>query len=449
MIQPGCFHTANGGYLILDALRLLQQPMAWEGVKRTLRSGKVRIESLEQTLSLGSTITLEPEPIPIRVKVALLGDRQLYHLLAEADADFDELFKVQADFGEDMPAGESTQENYARLIAAFVQRQKLMPFDRGAVLRVIGESFRRAADQHKLSAEVHFVADLLREADYWAGAENRRVVSEADVAKAVQAKEYRSDRVRELLQEQIERGILVIETQGERVGQVNGLSVLQLGGFAFGRPSRITARVAPGDGEVVDIEREAELSGPLHSKGVLILSGYMKARYGSDLPLSLNASLVFEQSYGGIDGDSASSAELYALLSAIAEVPLRQNVAVTGAVSQRGEVLAIGGVNEKIEGFFDVCNANGWAGGESVLIPESNVVHLQLRDDVVEAVADGRFAVYVAATIDDGIGVLTGLEPGAQGSDGAFPEGTFNAKVAARLRAFADARRRFEHEKDA
>ena len=443
MIRPGSVHRANGGYLILDAQKLLTRPMAWDALKRVLRAEEIRIQPPGQAMGLFGTTTLEPEPIPLDVKVVLIGDRRLYYLLSGLDPDFPRLFKVAADFEERIERSEDNSRLYARLIATLARRESLRPLDRGAVARALQYSARLAGDAERLSTSLESVADLLREADYWAGQEGRARITEADVERTIEAQIDRLDRVRDQVQEQMVRGTVAIATEGAAAGQVNGLSVLQLGGFAFGRPSRITARIRLGRGEVIDIEREVELGGPLHSKGVLILSGYLSAHYASERPLSLSASLVFEQSYGGIDGDSASSAELYALLSAIAEVPIKQGFAVTGSVNQFGEVQAIGGVNEKIEGFFDLCAARGLTGEQGVLIPATNVKHLMLDRRVREAVAEGRFSVHAIATIDQGIALLTGLPAGERGPDGRFPEGSVNARVEARLLALAEARRSF------
>ena len=443
MIRPGALHRANGGYLIVDALKILTRPMAWGGLKQALLAKEIRIEPLAQALGLLSTVTLEPEPIPLDVKVVLVGDRLLYYLLAQHDPEFGRLFKVAADFDERIDRSDDNNQFYARLIATLVRKEKLKAFDTAAVARVLEYSARHAGDSEKLSTQIEGLADVLRESDYWAGRAGRKLVGAAEVQHALDARIHRLDRVRQRTQEEIERGTIVIDTEGETVGQINGLAVLQLGSFAFGRPSRITARVRLGRGEVVDIEREVELGGPLHSKGVLILSGYLSSHYASDRPLSLGASLVFEQSYGGIDGDSASSAELYALLSAIAEVPIKQGFAVTGSVNQRGEVQAIGGVNEKIEGFFDLCAARGLSGAQGVLIPATNVKHLMLHARVVDAVAEGRFHIYPVGTIDQGLGILTGVAAGARGPDGRFPKGTVNDKVEASLIALAEKRRAF------
>ena len=443
MIRPGALHKANGGYLILDARKVLTRPLSWDGLKRALFAKEIRTEPMAQMIGLLSTTSLEPEPIPLDLKIVLIGDRELYYLLSFYDSEFGDLFKVSADFDELIDRSESNDQLYARQVATLVRKNALRPFGRKAVGRVLEQAARQAGDAERLSAKTDTVADLLREADHWAQAEGRKVVERADVQKAIDKQIYRQDRIRQRMQEQILRGTVLIDDRGAKVGQINGLSVLGLGGFAFGRPSRITARVRLGRGDLVDIEREVELGGPLHSKGVLILRGFLSSHYASDRPLSLSASLVFEQSYGGVDGDSASSAELYALLSAIAEVPIKQSLAVTGSVNQHGEVQAIGGVNEKIEGFFDLCRERGLTGEQGVLIPAANVRHLMLRPDVIEAVRDGRFGVYPVTSIDQGIEILTGLPAGRRGPDGRFPADSLNHRVEARLIELAEQRRAF------
>jgi lon-related putative ATP-dependent protease len=443
LIKAGALHRANGGSLILEARKVLLQPFTWEELKRALSSQEIRVEVLGQTLSLVSTVSLEPEPIPLDVKVVLLGERLLYYMLAERDPDFGDLFKVAADFEDQMDRSSENHLLYARMIATMVRQENLRPLDRQAVARVIEQSARLAGDAERLSTHVRSIADLLREADYWAGQARHQLVTAADVQQAIDAQIYRSDRVRERIQEEIQRGTILIDTQGAKVGQVNGLSVITLGQLAFGRPSRITARVRLGRGEVVDIEREVALGGPIHSKGVLILSSYLGARYALDRPLSLSASLVFEQSYSGVEGDSASSAELYALLSALAELAIKQGLAVTGSVNQYGQVQAIGGVNEKIEGFFDICRAQGFTGAQGVLIPASNVKHLMLRHDIVDAVAAERFHVYPVETIDEGIELLTGMPAGERNDAGEFPPGSVNQVVEARLLALSEKRLAF------
>jgi len=370
---------------------VLTQPFAWETLKRALRSRRLRIETPGESIGFISTVTLEPETIPLDVKVVLLGEPQLYYVLTESDPEAGELFKVVADFDNRMDRSTGTALQYAKLIATLARRENLKSLDRGAMARVVEHGARLAGDAEKLSTHMGSIVDLVREADFWAGEDGAAVVGAAHVQRAIDARIYRVDRVRERIQEEIQRGTLLVETDGERVGQINGLAVLQMHDFAFGRPTRISCRVRLGKGQVVDIEREVALGGPLHSKGVLILASYLGTRFAREMPLSLSASLVFEQSYSGVDGDSASSAELYALLSALSGIPIRQGWAVTGSVDQHGRVQAIGGVNEKIEGFFEVCRARGLTGRQGVLIPAANVKHLMLRRDVVEAAARRPF----------------------------------------------------------
>lgn len=443
LIKPGALHRANGGYLIMDAHKVLLQPYAWEQLKRAIRSHEIRIESLGQLFGLVSTVSLEPEPIPLEVKVVLLGERLLYYLLHEYDPDFSELFKVEVDFEEQMARTPENEQLYAQLIGTLAKKEGLRHFDRTAVARVIEHSARLVSDTQKLSVRMQSIADLLREADYWAGEANHQVITAADIQQAIETQIQRANRVHERLLEEIQRETILIDTQGEQVGQINGLSVIMLGNFTFGHPSRITARIRLGQGEVMDIEREVELGGPLHSKGVLILTSFLGARYALQQPLSLSASLVFEQSYGGVEGDSASSAELYTLLSALAEIPLKQGLAVTGSINQHGRIQAIGGVNEKIEGFFDVCRARGLTGEQGVLIPAANVKHLMLRQDVVEAVAAGQFHIYPVQTIDQGLEILMGLPAGERDEEGNFPPGTINQRVEARLIMLADTLRKY------
>ena len=437
LIRPGALHRANGGYLVLDARKVLSQPFSWEELKRALRSGEVRIEPPERLFGLAAAASLEPTAISLDVKVVLLGDRMIWHLLSAVDPEFDRLFKVQADFDDVLPRTPEAERDLARLVATVARRETLPPFDRAAVGQVLREAARLAGDATRISAEVSAIRDLVREAGHGARTAGRTVVGPADVRAAIAAQERRAGRVRALVLEEIRRGTLVIETRGAVVGQVNGLSVIPAGRGTFGRPSRITARVRMGKGEVVDIEREVALGGPVHSKGVLILAGLLGGRYSGEFPLTLSASLVFEQSYSGVEGDSASSAELYALLSAIAGIPLRQAIAVTGSVDQLGRVQAVGGVTEKIEGFFEVCAARGLEGDEGVLVPEANVRHLVLRDEVLAAVAAGRFRIWPVTTIDDGLELLSGVPAGAADDAGRFPPGTFNARVVERLAAFA------------
>ena len=443
LIKAGALHHANGGYLILDARQVLLQPYAWDGLKRAIRAREMRIEPLGQALSLISTVSLAPQPVPLDVKVVLIGERLLYYMLYQLDPDFGELFKVEADFNEEMPRTPENNRLYARLIATIARREQLRPFDRGAIARVIEHSARLSGDAEKLSVHLLSISDLLREADYWASVAGNGAVTTGDVQRAIDAQIHRADRLQEQVQDQIRRGTILIDTTGARVGQVNGLSVVGLGHYAFGQPSRITARVRMGEGKVVDIEREVELGGPIHSKGVFILSSFLGARYAAERPLFLSASLVFEQSYGSVEGDSASMAELCALLSALAQVPVKQAWAMTGSVNQHGEAQPIGGVNEKIEGFFDVCRGRGLTGEQGVIIPASNVQHLMLRHDVVEAVQAGQFHVYPMRTVDDAIELLTGVPAGERDAEGNFPEGGINQHVEARLIELAEKQRAF------
>jgi lon-related putative ATP-dependent protease len=443
MIRPGALHRANGGYLILDAIKVLTQPYAWEGLKRALQSGEIRIESLAQLMSLVSTVSLEPETIPLDVKVILLGEPHIHYLLSMYDPEFSELFKVAVDFDHRMDRNPESQQSYARLVATLVRQEGLHHFDRAAVARVIEHSGRLLGDGEKLITHTRSLTDLLREADYQATQHDHDTVDADDVQQAINSGIHRVDRIREHINEEMQRGTLFIATSGEKTGQVNGLSVIDLGNFMFGRPTRITARVRIGDKEVVDIEREVELGGPIHSKGVFILTALLGARYLPDRPLAVSASLVFEQSYGEVEGDSASSAEFYTLLSALADAPVKQSLAVTGSVNQHGEIQPIGGVNEKIEGFFDICRLRGLTGDQGVVIPAANVKHLMLREDVRAAVANGEFAVYAVDTVDDGIELLTGVPAGQRDATGLFPEGSINRRVEDTLADFSEKLRAF------
>ncbi len=449
MIRPGALHQANGGYLIVDARKILSEMFSWEALKRALRSKSVTIISAAEQLGVTSTISLEPEPIPLKVKVVLIGERLLYYLLCSLDTDFSDLFKVEVDFDEELERSEENVALYARLIAAIAKREKLRPLNASGVARVIDEAARFSQDAERLSLRVGQLADLLREADFWAAETGHRRIAAGDIERAVNEQINRADRIRERSHELIDRNIVLIDTAGETIGQVNGLSVISLGNYSFGRPSRITARVRMGSGKVIDIERETKLGGPLHSKGVLILSSFLAATYAPDIPMSLWASIVFEQSYGGVDGDSASSAELYALMSALAEIPIRQSLAVTGSVNQNGQVQAIGGVNEKIEGFYDICQARGLTGDQGVLIPAANMKHLMIRPEIVKAAAKGRFNIYPVETINQGIELLTGFPAGMRRGDGLFTPNSINARIETRLRQFAEARMKFATKADA
>jgi predicted ATP-dependent protease len=446
LIKAGALLRANGGYLVLDARKVLMQPFAWEALKGAINTREVRIESLGQMLSLVTTVSLEPEPIPLDVKVALVGDRFLYYLLSRYDPEFSQLFKVVADFEERVERNAESNLLYARLIATVARNESLHHFDRAAAARAIEYCARMAEDAERLSTHMGSLVDLLREADYWARERGRDTVTVEDVQTAIDKRIYRVDRVRERIQEEIRRGTIMIDTDGERVGQINGLSVLMLGSYAFGQPSRITATARVGKGDVIDIERAVKLGGPTHSKGVMIISNFLADRYAKQRPLSLTASLAFEQSYGGVDGDSASVGEFCVLLSALADVPIKQSMAVTGSVNQHGMVQPIGGVNEKIEGFFDVCDVRGLTGGQGVVIPASNVKHLMLRGDVVEAAAAGRFHVYAVETVDEALELLTGLPAGEPDAEGVYPEGTVNRRVADRLTELFELKRKLAAE---
>ena len=432
-IKPGAIHRSNGGYLILEARKLLLEPYAWYALKRTLRAGCIDIESIGELIGLSSTETLEPAPIPLRMKVILLGEPQIYYLLCAYDPEFNDLFKVAAEFEDRIDRNAENDSAYAMLVASLIDKQSLLPFDRGSVAEVIDHAARIAEDADKMTLHMRRIRDLLTEADHWARVADSKTVAREHVSKAVEQQVERLSRLRERLQEAMLRETLLIATQGDEVGQINGLSVLRAGDFSFGQPSRITATVRMGKGEVIDIQREAELGGAIHSKGVLILAACLGARYASEQPLSLSASLVFEQTYGLVDGDSASVAELCALLSALGKIPIKQSLAVTGSINQLGQVQAIGGVNEKIEAFFDLCARRGLSGDQGVLIPRANVKHLMLRQDIVDAALSGRFQVCTVDTIDEAIEQLTGCSAGEADTDGMYPGDSVNGRVAAQL----------------
>ncbi|WP_413720434.1 Lon protease family protein [Silicimonas sp. MF1-12-2] len=443
LIRPGALHRANGGYLVLDARRVLSEPYAWDALKRSIKERAIKITSLAERMSLFSTTSLEPDSIPLDVRVVLVGDRFLHELLVMLDPDFQELFKVQADFEESVVRNDETLAGMSLLLRHYAEKEELLPLADDALARLLDEATRIAEDATKLSLRLSPVTDILREAEHYARAESVAEVRRQDIERAVEEQDRRASRVRDRVQESIARRTVMIDTEGRKVGQINGLSVHEMGGFRFGRPSRITARVRMGTGKLIDIEREVELGGPLHSKGVMILSGYLTSTYALDVPFSLHASLVFEQSYGGIEGDSASCAELVALLSALSQKDVRQDMAMTGSVNQLGEVQAIGGVNEKIEGFFDICAERGLTGAQAVIIPAANVDHLMLRDRVMEAVAAGRFGIIPVSTVDEAVELLTGVPAGKRGADGNFPDGSVNKLVEARLREFAQVRKSF------
>lgn len=442
MIKPGALHKANGGFLVLDARDVLLKPYSWDALKRTLKTGEIRVEDIAQQMGFATTATLDPEPIPFKAKIILIGEPFIYYLLYSQDPDFQELFKVKADFDTAAERTRANEQLYARFIAHACRERDLSPFTPDGTARVIEQCSRLVEDQRRLTTRFVDVVDLLTEASYWAqhGHSGRRkpVVKREHVQKAIDQKIYRSNRIEERVREMIADATVMVDTKGSVVGQINGLSVSSIGDYMFGRPSRITATHRLGAGELVDIEREVEMGGPIHSKGVLILAGYLGQKYASDRPMSLSARLVFEQSYSGVEGDSASSAELYALISSLSGVPIQQRFAVTGSVNQRGQVQAIGGVNEKIEGYFEVCQALGAKGDEAVLIPKANVRNLMLGDRVRQAVTKGRFHIYPVTTIDEGLSLLTGVPAGRLGARGLYPKNSVNALVIERLTALAE-----------
>jgi len=443
MIRPGALHRANGGFIVLDALHVLSEPFAWDALKRCLRTGEISIYSPGERLSLVSTVSLDPDPIPLRTRVILVGERMHYYLLSALDPDFAHLFKLEADLDDHLPDDAGARQGFARMIGTIARRAGIRPLDPGAVAAILREATRLAGDAERLTLNTDTLSDILREADHWADGNGHDAITPCDIETALLERERRASRIRELSHESITRETVLIDTDGAAIGQINALSVLQVGGYAFGRPSRLTARTRMGGGKLVDIERETELGGAIHSKGVLILQGYLAATYATDMPMSLWASLVFEQSYGGVDGDSASAAELLALVSSLAEAPIDQSFAITGSINQFGAIQAIGGVNEKIECFFDICAARGLTGRQGVLIPAANTKHLALRRRVIEAVESDRFRIIPVAHVDEAIALLMGSRAGARDADGAYPDGSINARVEARLRGFADARRAF------
>ena len=428
LIKGGALHRANGGFLLIDARKLLLQPYSWDSLKRALASKEIKIEAPSEDTSF-STISLDPQPIPLDVKVVMTGDAELYDLLSERDPDFSDYFKVEADFGMIIDRTDENEVEYAKLIGSLTKKKNLRSLNKQAVARVIEYSSRLADDSEKLTAHVSSIGDLLKEADYWARKSKASQIGKNHVDQAIKSQIYRSDRVNRAMLEQIDKGTILLDVKGERVGQINGLVVYNFTRNSFGKPTRITTQVRLGRGEFINIEREVAMSGPIHSKGVLILQALIANRFAKRSPLSLSASIVFEQSYGGVDGDSASSTEYYCMLSAIANLPIKQNIAVTGSINQFGEIQPIGGVNEKIEGFFEVCKYNGLTGKQGVIIPRTNVVNLMLREDVLEAVENGQFSIYAIDDVDDGIELLTGIPAGKADKRGRFPKGTVNYMV--------------------
>jgi len=443
LIIRGSLHTANGGFLVIPVEELFKNPFSWDGLKRAMKNGQIEIEDPSERYGFLTTKTISPEPIPLDMKVILIGDPSVFQVLYAYDPDFSELFKVKADFDLSMERTEENVKNYVAFICMICGREKLKHLDGSGVTKVIEYGSRLAEDQKKLSTRFASIADLVREANFYASQDKSKYVTADHVKKAMDEKVYRSNLIQEKIKEYIERNIFLIDTTGEVVGQVNGLSVINIGDYEFGRPSRVTATVGMGSAGVIDIEREVKLGGPIHSKGVLILGGYLAEKYSQDKPLTLSARLAFEQSYEGVEGDSASSTELYAILSRLANVPMKQNLAVTGSVNQLGEVQAIGGVNEKIEGFFEICKAKGLTGDQGAMIPASNVESLMLKEEVVEAVAKGKFHIYPVRTIDEGIEVLTGTKAGKRLPDGAFEPGSINDRVNKKLQEMAEKLKEF------
>lgn len=443
MLRAGAFQRANGGYLILQAMDVLRNPFAWDGLKRAIRTGQVTIENMWERYHPTPAATLEPEPMPCQVKVILIGSSLIYHLLYTLDPDFRRLFKIKADFDIDMKLDREHLQRYAAFVRSQCDQGELPAFDREATVRVIEHGMRVAGHRGRLTTEFLYVADLIAEAGQLAGNHGEGVVSADHVQQAIDAQRYRSRKLQDRIQRLIEEGAILIDTEGAEPGQVNGLSVYDLGDYVFGNPSRITCVTSVGRSGVVNIERESKMSGSIHDKGVLIMTGYLSRLFGQDKPLSLSAHLAFEQTYGGVEGDSASCAELYALLSSLADLPLRQDIAVTGSVNQRGQVQPIGGVNEKIEGFFEVCRQHGLTGEQGVVIPARNAQNLMLNQQVVQAVGDGEFHVWAVETVEEGIKILTGMPAGERQEDGAFPDDTVFGRADRRLREMADVLKAF------
>jgi lon-related putative ATP-dependent protease len=450
LVKPGALHRANGGYLIVDAREVLINPFSWDSLKRCIKNCEIKIEDVLEQYRFMSVASLKPEPVPLQAKIIMIGAPWIYYLLFHMEPDYRKLFKVKADFDSRVLRTPEIMKEYALFVATHCKNENLLPFDRSGVAALLEFSSRIVEDQAKLSSQFMEISDLIREASYWADKEKSPIVNRQFVTRAIEEEIYRNNRIEERIQEMIDEGTIMVDTAGSEVGQINGLSVISLGDYMFGRPSRVTVRVYTGRGGMVNIEREVKLSGPIHDKGVLILTGYLGGRYAHDKPLSFSASICFEQSYEGVEGDSASSTELYAILSALAGIPLKQGIAVTGSVNQLGKVQPIGGVNYKIEGFYAVCKAKGLTGEQGVLIPATNVRHLMLKEEVVEAVRAGRFHIWSVATIDQGIEILTGVPAGERGADGRYPEGTINFLVDKRLEEFGESMKKFSasHEKE-
>ncbi len=433
MIKAGSLHKANGGYIVIDALDLLRNIFAYDALKRSIRNKEVKIEDVWEQYRLISTTALKPEAMPLDVKVILVGNPFLYYLLYNLDEEYRELFKVKADFDSRMDRTDDNVHKYASFVASLCKEEKLLSVDKRGVAKIVEVGSRLAEHQSKLSSRFSDIADLIREASYWASKANSNVVSEEHVQRAMDERIFRTNRIEERLREMILEGTIIIDTAGEKEGQVNGLAVIDLGDYSFGKPSRITARTYAGKAGVVNIERETKMSGKIHEKAILIITNYLGSRYAAKKPISLSASITFEQLYEMVEGDSASCAELYALLSSISGIPLKQSIAITGSMDQNGEVQPVGGINEKIEGFFDLCRFVGLDGSQGVIIPARNVKNLMLKKDVVEAVKDGKFFIYPIQRVDEGLEIITGMQVGELGEDGKYPEGTINYLVVKRL----------------
>jgi len=447
MIKAGSVHKANGGYLILQADQLLRDYFSWDSFKKIIRYKKVKIEDAYVRYGFAPTTGLRPEPVSVDLKVIIVGNPLFYRLLYIYDEEFKKLFKVKADFDSSSRKTDELVRQYIHFIAAKVKEEKLLGFDKAAVGAIIDYGSRMIAHKEKLSARFSELVDIMREADFWARKEDVKFAGAGHVKRALEEKVYRSNMIEKKIQELVQEGTLFIDTDGEKVGQINGLSVIDLGDYMFGNPSRITVRTFVGKGNIINIEREAKLSGKIHSKGVLILSGYLGDKFAQDKPLALSASICFEQLYEEVEGDSASSTELYCLLSSLSDLPLRQDIAVTGSIDQRGRIQPIGGVNQKIEGFFDVCKTKGLTGEQGVMIPKANVKHLMLRDDVIEAVKEEKFHIYPVETIDEGIEILTGEKAGLREQDGTYPKDTVNYRVNQKLKEYAKIVASFGREK--
>ncbi|MEW6586907.1 MAG: ATP-binding protein [Nitrospirota bacterium] len=439
MIKAGSLHKANGGYLVVNALDLLRNLFAYDALKRAIRNGEARIEDVWEQYRAVSTATLKPEAIPLDIKVILVGNPYLYYLLYNLDEDYRELFKVKADFDSVMERTEQNTEKYASFVANLCKAEELLPFDRTGVAKAVEIGSRLAENKNKLSAKFSDISDILREASYWAAKADSTVVTNEHVQKAIEEKIFRTNRIEDRMREMILDGTIIVDTAGRKAGQINGLAVLDLGDYSFGKPSRITARTYAGKAGVMNIERETKMSGRIHEKAILIITNYLGSRYAAKKPISLSASITFEQLYGLIEGDSASCAELYALLSSISGVPLKQSVAVTGSMDQNGDVQPVGGINEKVEGFFDLCRIVGLDGSHGVIIPKRNVKNLMVKSEVVEAVREGKFAIYPIDKVDEGLEIMTDMPVGELQPDGTYPEGTVNLLVVKRLVEISEA----------